>query len=121
MTVQCVFSRISAMEDATVDPEGFMSSLCSSMVNMINRTRYEAMKAKSNFPAQKANTNVLNNMQQDRDAHPPKCLPSDFPAEALLQAASPFLAGAITDSRQRKGPESLPWWTGYTAAGSMNF
>lgn len=53
MTVQCVFSRISAGEDAAMDPEGFTSSLCSSMVNMINRPGYEAMKAKSNFPAQK--------------------------------------------------------------------
>lgn len=61
MTVQHVFSRISAMEDATADPDGFMSSLCSSTVNMIHRTGYEAMKAKSNFPVQKENT--LNNMQ----------------------------------------------------------
>lgn len=47
MTVQHVFSRISAMEDATVGPEGFMSALCSSMVNVINRMGYEAVKAKS--------------------------------------------------------------------------
>lgn len=47
MTVQHVFSRIGAMEDATVGSEGFMSALCSSMVNVINRTGYEAVKAKS--------------------------------------------------------------------------
>lgn len=51
MTVQRVFSRISAREDATVDPEGFTPSLWSSMVNMINRTGYEAVKAKPNFPS----------------------------------------------------------------------
>lgn len=47
MTVQHMFSRISAMEDATVGPEGFMSSLYSSVVSVINGTGYEAMKAKS--------------------------------------------------------------------------
>lgn len=47
MTAQHVFSRISAMEDATVGPEGFMFSLHSSMVNAINGTGYEAVKAKS--------------------------------------------------------------------------
>lgn len=51
MTVQCVVSRISAREDTTVDPEGFMSGLCSSVLNMIIRMGYEAMKAKSNFPS----------------------------------------------------------------------
>lgn len=47
MTAQHLFSRISAMEDATVGPEGFMFSLHSSMVNAINRMAYEAVKAKS--------------------------------------------------------------------------
>ena len=107
MTVQHVFSRISATEDATADPEGFMSSLCSSMVNMINRMGYEAVKAKSNFPAQKENTNILNNMQRDRHVHLPECLLLDFPAEALLHVASPSLATAIADSHQRKRPELI--------------
>lgn len=76
MTVQRVFSRISARDDTTVDREGFTSSLCSSMVNMINRMGYQAMKAKPNFPAQKENTNILNNMQQDRNT--PTCPNASF-------------------------------------------
>lgn len=100
MTVQRVFSRISAREDATVDPEGFVSSLCSSMVNMINRTGYEAVKAKSNFPAQKESTNMLNDVQADGHARLPARRPCRLPAAAGLWAASRSLAAATADSHQ---------------------
>lgn len=48
VSVQSVVSRISAMEDTTVDPEGFISSLCSFMVNMVNRMGHEI---KIQFPS----------------------------------------------------------------------
>lgn len=112
MTVQCVVSRISAREDTTVDPEGFVSGLCSSTVNMIIRTGYEAMKAKSDFPAQKENTNISPTCNTT-DTYPCPSISSEVSLQKLLLhlgLASTSSAAAILHSHPRNRAEFIPAW-----------